>query len=112
MGEVEVKGLFGSAFRSSLSLGENEAPKGLGSCFMAGGLGLGEALTFSLMVPCAGGVLPVENLELMDEIHELRLPGTVLGALPLTGVFGGFFDFGSDGFSGAVFPFASRGWSP
>lgn len=112
LGELEVKGLFGSLFRSSLSLGENEAPKGLSSCFAAGGLGLGGVLTFSLTVLCAGGVLPVENLELMDEIHELRLPGIVLGALPLTGVFGGFFDFGSDGFSGAVVPFASRDWSP
>lgn len=109
-----MKGLLGSLLRSSLSLGENEAPKGLSSCFRAGGLGLGEVLRFSFTGPCAGGVLPVENLELIDDIHELRLPGTGLGALPLTGVFKEFFGLGSDGFSGVAFPFpfTSRDSSP
>lgn len=42
--------------------------------------------------------MPVENLELIDDIHEFRLPGTAFGALPLTGVAGGFAAF----FSGAL----------
>lgn len=43
--------------------------------------------------------MPVENLELMEEIHEFRLPGTAFGALPLTGVAGGF---AATFFSGAL----------
>jgi hypothetical protein len=32
-----------------------------------------------------GGVDPEENLELIDEIHELRRPGSVFGADPFAG---------------------------
>lgn len=47
-------------------------------------------------------MVPGENLELKDEIHELRLPGMAFGALPLAGVLGGFADFLSSGLSGAL----------
>lgn len=79
----------------SLSLGENEAPNGLISD-LTGGLNFGATGGAAL---CPGGVVPVENLELIDEIHEFRLPGTAFGALPLTGVAGGF---AATFFSGAL----------
>lgn len=46
--------------------------------------------------------MPVENLELREEIHEFRLPGTAFGVLPLTGVLGVFASFFSGGLSGAL----------
>jgi hypothetical protein len=84
---VDVLKAFGdSPMTASLSLGENEAPNGLMSG-LTGGLNFGATWGAA---PCPGGVVPVENLELIDEIHEFRLPGTAFGALPLTGVTGGF----------------------
>lgn len=73
MGEP-LKGVGWSSLFST-SLGENEAPNGLGEsarAFCGCCLAL---LIRSLMWLCDGGVDPEENFELKLDIHELRLEG-------------------------------------
>lgn len=105
-----MKGFEESLFLSSLSLGEKAAPNGLyWSNFVAGGLCFGFG-GLSLKLFWDGGVDPEENLELRDEIHELRLfIGIALGALPLEVAFEVLDAFCSPALSFSVPDFTSNG---
>lgn len=81
LGEVDTGGDGFSFFSSSLSLREYAAPNGLDMSGFDPGEDDLKLIGLPFELDGEGGVVPEENFELNDEIHEFLLPVISFGAL-------------------------------